>query len=377
MIYMDNASTTVVDKDAFDIAKKYLFENYANPSSSYSMANDVKADMEDAREMIADILGARYNEIYFTSGGSESNNWAILKSCELTENKGKHIISSKIEHHSVLHTLSYLEKKGYEVTYLNTDEKGIIDINELKSAIREDTVLISIMFANNEIGTIEPIKEIGKLAREHNILFHTDAVQAVGHLPIDVNKLNIDLLSASGHKFHSPKGVGFLYIRSGIKLTSLIHGGSQERNRRAGTENTFGIVAMANAMKNCYEHLKEDNIQMQTLRDELLSLILKNIEGSHLNGCMHNRLSNNINIYFENINGELLLILLNQNGVCASLGSACTTGSIDPSHVIMAISNDKKRASSSLRLTLSKYTTKDEVNTTFEVLKKCINQLRK
>ena len=377
MIYMDNASTTVVDKEAFDIAKKYLFENYANPSSSYSPANDVKADMEDAREMIADILGARYNEIYFTSGGSESNNWAILKSCELTENKGKHIISSKIEHHSVLHTLSYLEKKGYEVTYLSTDEKGIIDINELKSAIREDTVLISIMFANNEIGTIEPIEEIGKLAHEHNILFHTDAVQAVGHLPIDVNELNIDLLSASGHKFHSPKGVGFLYIRSGIKLTSLIHGGSQERNRRAGTENTFGIVAMANAMKNCYEHLKEYNIQMQTLRDELLSLILKNIEGSHLNGCMHNRLSNNINIYFENINGELLLILLNQNGVCASLGSACTTGSIDPSHVIMAISNDKKRASSSLRLTLSKYTTKDEVNTTFEVLKKCINQLRK
>ena len=377
MIYMDNASTTVVDKEAFDIAKKYLFENYANPSSSYSMANDVKADMEDARDMIADILGARYNEIYFTSGGSESNNWAILKACELMENKGKHIISSKIEHHSVLHTLSYLEKKGYEVTYLSTDEKGLININELKSAIREDTVLISIMFANNEIGTIEPIKEIGKLAREHNILFHTDAVQAVGHLPIDVNELNIDLLSASGHKFHSPKGVGFLYIRSGIKLTSLIHGGSQERNRRAGTENTFGIVAMANAMKNCYEHLKEDNIQMQTLRDELLSLILKNIEGSHLNGCMHNRLSNNINIYFENINGELLLILLNQNGVCASLGSACTTGSIDPSHVIMAISNDKKRASSSLRLTLSKYSTKDEVNTTFEVLKKCINQLRK
>ena len=377
MIYMDNASTTVVDKEAFDIAKKYLFENYANPSSSYSMANDVKADMEDARDMIADILGARYNEIYFTSGGSESNNWAILKVCELMENKGKHIISSKIEHHSVLHTLSYLEKKGYEVTYLSTDEKGLIDINELKSAIREDTVLISIMFANNEIGTIEPIKEIGKLAHAHNILFHTDAVQAVGHLPIDVNELNIDLLSASGHKFHSPKGVGFLYIRSGIKLTSLIHGGSQERNRRAGTENTFGIVAMANAMKNCYEHLKEDNIQMQTLRDELLSLILKNIEGSHLNGCMHNRLNNNINIYFENINGELLLILLNQNGVCASLGSACTTGSIDPSHVIMAISNDKKRASSSLRLTLSKYTTKDEVNTTFEVLKKCINQLRK
>ena len=377
MIYMDNASTTVVDKEAFDIAKKYLFENYANPSSSYSMANDVKADMEDAREMIADILGARYNEIYFTSGGSEANNWAILKACELMENKGKHIISSKIEHHSVLHTLSYLEKKGYEVTYVGTDETGLIDINELKSAIREDTVLISIMFANNEIGTIQPVKEIGKIAREHSILFHTDAVQAVGHLAIDVNELNIDLLSASGHKFHSPKGVGFLYIRSGIKLTSLIHGGSQERNRRAGTENTFGIVAMANAMKNCYEHLKEDNIQMQTLRDELLSLILKNIEGSHLNGCMHNRLSNNINIYFENINGELLLILLNQNGVCASLGSACTTGSIDPSHVIMAISNDKKRASSSLRLTLSKYTTKDEVNTTFEVLKKCINQLRK
>ena len=377
MIYMDNASTTVVDKEAFDIAKKYLFENYSNPSSSYSMANDVKADIQDAREMIADILGARYNEIYFTSGGSEANNWAILKACELIENKGKHIISSKIEHHSVLHVLSYLEKKGYEVTYIGTDETGLIDINELKSAIRDDTVLISIMFANNEIGTIEPIKEIGKLAHEHNILFHTDAVQAVGHLPIDVNELNIDLLSASGHKFHSPKGVGFLYIRSGIKLTSLIHGGSQERNRRAGTENTFGIVAMANAMKNCYEHLKEDNIQMQTLRDELLSLILKNIEGSHLNGCMHNRLSNNINIYFENINGELLLILLNQNGVCASLGSACTTGSIDPSHVIMAISNDKKRASSSLRLTLSKYTTKDEVNTTFEVLKKCINQLRK
>lgn len=377
MIYMDNASTTKMDSEAFDTAKKYLLEDYFNPSASYQPANDVKADIEDAREMIADLLGARYNEIYFTSGGSEANNWAILKSCELMKNKGKHVISSKIEHHSVLHTLSYIENKGYEVTYIETDENGLIDINALKSAIREDTILISIMFVNNEIGTIEPIKEIGKLAKAHDILFHTDAVQAVGHITIDVNELNIDLLSASGHKFHSPKGVGFLYIRSGIKLSSLIHGGNQERNRRAGTENTFGIVAMANAMKNCYEHLKEDNIQMQTLRDELLSLILKNIEGSHLNGCMHNRLSNNINIYFENINGELLLILLNQNGVCASLGSACTTGSIDPSHVIMAISNDKKRASSSLRLTLSKYTTKDEVNTTFEVLKKCINQLKK
>ena len=376
MIYMDNASTTVVDKVAFDIAKKYLFENYANPSSSYSMANDVKADMEDAREMIANLLGARYNEIYFTSGGSESNNWAILKSCELMENKGKHIISSKIEHHSVLHTLSYLEKKGYEVTYLSTDEKGIIDINELKSAIREDTVLISIMFANNEIGTIEPIKEIGKLAREHNILFHTDAVQAVGHLTIDVNEMNIDLLSASGHKFHSPKGVGFLYIRSGIKLTSLIHGGSQERNRRAGTQNIFGIITMANALKNSYETLDKDSLHVKSLRDKLFSLILENIEGSHINGDMDNRLFNNINIYFENISGELLLILLNQNGVCASLGSACTTGSIDPSHVIMAISNDKKRASSSLRLTLSKYNTEDEVNKAFEILKESIEKLR-
>ena len=376
MIYMDNASTTKVDPEAFDIAKKYLLENYANPSSSYSMANDVKADIQDAREMIADILGARYNEIYFTSGGSESNNWAILKSCELMENKGKHIISSKIEHHSVLHVLSYLEKRGYEVTYLSTDEKGIIDINELKSAIREDTVLISIIFANNEIGTIQPVKEIGKLAREHNILFHTDAVQAVGHLSIDVNELNIDLLSASGHKFHSPKGVGFLYIRSGIKLTSLIHGGSQERNRRAGTENTFGIIAMANALKNCYESLEKDSLYVKSLRDKLLSLILENIEGSHINGDINNRLFNNINIYFENISGELLLILLNQNGICASLGSACTTGSIDPSHVIMAVSNDKKRASSSLRLTLSKYNTEDEVNKTFEILKLCVNKLR-
>ena len=376
MIYMDNASTTSVDKEAFDIAKKYLFENYANPSSSYSMANDVKADMEDAREMIADILGARYNEIYFTSGGSEANNWAILKACELMENKGKHIISSKIEHHSVLHTLSYLEKKGYEVTYIGTDETGLIDINELKSAIREDTVLISIMFANNEIGTIQPIKEIGKIAREHSILFHTDAVQAVGHLAIDVNELNIDLLSASGHKFHSPKGVGFLYIRSGIKLTSLIHGGSQERNRRSGTENTFGIITMANALKNCYESLEKDSLYVKSLKDRLVSLILENIEGSHVNGDIENRLFNNINIYFENISGELLLILLNQNGVCASLGSACTTGSIDPSHVIMAVSNDKKRASSSLRLTLSKYNTEDEVNKTFEVLKSSIEKLR-
>ena len=376
MIYMDNASTTMPDKEAFDIAKKYLFENYANPSSSYSMANDVKADMEDAREMIADLHGARYNEIYFTSGGSESNNWAILKACELMENKGKHIISSKIEHHSVLHTLSYLEKRGYEITYLNTDEKGIIDINELKSAIREDTVLISIMFANNEIGTIQPVKEIGKIAREHNVLFHTDAVQAVGHLSIDVNELNIDLLSASGHKFHAPKGVGFLYIRSGIKLTSLIHGGSQERNRRAGTENTFGIIAMANALKNSYESLEKDSLYVKSLRERLVSLILENIEGSHVNGDIESRLFNNINIYFENISGELLLILLNQNGICASLGSACTTGSIDPSHVIMAVSNDKKRASSSLRLTLSKYNTEDEVYKTFEILKKCIEKLR-
>lgn len=376
MIYMDNASTTMVDKEAFDIAKKYLTENYFNPSSGYSMANDVKADIQDAREMIASLIGARYNEIYFTSGGSEANNWAILKSCELMENKGKHIISSNIEHHSVLHTLSYLEKRGYEVTYINTDEKGIIDINELKSVIRDDTVLISIMFANNEIGTIEPIKEIGKIAVEHNILFHTDAVQAVGHLSIDVNELNIDLLSASGHKFHAPKGVGFLYIRSGIKLTSLIHGGNQERNRRAGTENTFGIIAMATALKNSYETLDKDSLYVKSLRDRLVSLILENIEGSHINGDMENRLFNNINIYFENISGELLLILLNQNGVCASLGSACTTGSIDPSHVIMAVSNDKKRASSSLRLTLSKYNTEDEVNKTFEILKKCIEKLK-
>ena len=376
MIYMDNASTTKVDPEAFDIAKKYLLENYANPSSSYSPANDVKADIQDAREIIAEILGARYNEIYFTSGGSEANNWAIIKSCELMENKGKHIISSKIEHHSVLHTLSYLEKRGYEITYLNTDEKGIIDINELKDAIREDTVLISIMFANNEIGTVQPVKEIGKLAHEYNILFHTDAVQAVGHLSINVNELNIDLLSASGHKFHAPKGIGFLYIRSGIKLTSLIHGGSQERNRRAGTENTFGIIAMATALKNSYESLEKDSLYVKSLRERLVSLILENIEGSHINGDMENRLFNNINIYFENISGELLLILLNQNGVCASLGSACTTGSIDPSHVIMAVSNDKKRASSSLRLTLSKYNTEDEVNKTFEILKLCVNKLR-
>lgn len=375
MIFMDNASTTRPDVEAVNTAIDYLKDKYLNPSATY--AGDIKSDIEEAREEIASLIGANYNEIYFTSGGSESNNWAIIKACELNKNKGRHIISSKIEHHSVLHTLSYLEKIGYEVTYLSTDENGNINTDDLKSAIREDTILISIMFANNEIGTVEPIKEIGEIASAKNILFHTDAVQAVGHLHIDVNDLNIDLLSASGHKFYSPKGIGFLYIRHGVKLESLIHGGNQERSRRAGTENTFGIISMAKALSISCKNMVKDNLIQKKLRDKLLWLILTNIEGSKLNGDPANRLVNNINIYFENINGELLLILLNQKGVYASLGSACTTGSVDPSHVIMAISNDKVRASSSLRLTLSKYTTEEEVLKTFEILKDCIMQLRK
>lgn len=375
MIFMDNASTTKPDVEALNTAINYLNDKYINPSAAY--AGDIKNDVEEAREEVALLIGANYNEIYFTSGGSESNNWAIIKACELNENKGRHIISSKIEHHSVLHVLSYMEKKGYEVTYLTPDENGIIHPEDLKSAIRDDTVLISIMFANNEIGTVEPIKEIGKIARENDILFHTDAVQAVGHLSIDVKDLNIDLLSASGHKFYSPKGTGFLYIRQGVKLQAFIHGGTQERGRRAGTENVFGIIAMAKALGICCKNMIRDNLLQKKLRDKLLHLIITNITGSKLNGDPVHRLSNNINIYFENINGELLLILLNQRGVYASTGSACTTGSIDPSHVIMAVSNDKVRASSSLRLTLSKYTTEDEILKVFEILKDSIMQLRK
>ena len=375
MIFMDNASTTKPDPEAVNESINYLSNAFENPSASYAV--DIKNAIEDAREEIASLIGAKYNEIYFTSGGSESNNWAILKACELMESKGKHIISSKIEHHSVLHVLSYLEKKGYEITYLNVNSDGIVDIKELELAIKPDTILISVMFANNEIGTIEPIAEIGKIARKQNILFHTDAVQAMGHLEIDLKELNIDLLSASAHKFYGPKGVGFLYIRQGVKLPALIHGGAQERNKRAGTENTFGIIAMARALNLSYKNMEEDNLFQKKLRDKLIQLILTNIEGSMLNGDPVNRLSNNINIYFKDIKGELLLILLNQRGVYASLGSACTTGSIDPSHVIMAVSNDKTRAFSSLRLTLSKYSTEDEIFKVFEILKDVIIRLRK
>jgi cysteine desulfurase len=373
---MDNAATTAVKPEVFEKMKPYFMENYSNPSSVYSFAGEAKKAVDDARDIIAGALNAKAAEIYFTGGGSEADNWAIKATAEAYKNKGKHIITSAIEHHAVLHTCGWLERHGYEVTYLPVDENGTVSPEKVEEAIRPDTILISIMFANNEIGTIEPIKEIGEIAEKHGVLFHTDAVQAFGHVPIDVQEMHIDMLSASGHKFHGPKGIGFMYMRNGLKLGSFIHGGAQERSRRAGTHNVPGIVGMGEAARIAMEQLEANAAKETEVRDYLIARVEKEIPYIKVNGHRENRLPNNINICFRFIEGESLLIMLDQKGICASSGSACTSGSLDPSHVLLAIGLPHEIAHGSLRLTISEDTTKEDADFVVDNLKSIVERLR-
>lgn len=376
MIYLDNAATTKVSEEVFETMKPYFCEQYANPSAIYSFAGKTMKAVDVARKNIADLIGAQPNEIYFTAGGSESDNWAIKAAAELNQKKGKHIITSAIEHHAVLHTCQYLEKQGYEVTYIGVDEYGVIRLDELEAAIRSDTILITVMAANNEIGTIQPLKEIGAIAKKNGILFHTDAVQAYGHIPLNVDELQIDMLSASGHKLHGPKGIGFLYIRKGVRIGSFVHGGAQERSRRAGTHNTPGIVGMGAAAKLAADRMQERMETETKLRDYLIERVLAEIPYSRLNGHRTDRLPNNANFCFRFIEGESLLILLDQQGICASSGSACTSGSLDPSHVLLAIGLPHEVAHGSLRLTLSEETTKEDIDFTVDAVRKIVERLR-
>lgn len=376
VIYMDNAATTQTYPEVVEAMTPYFTEYYGNPSSIYSFAGESKKAVEDARKTIADFIGAKPEEIYFTGGGSESDNWALKATAEAYASKGKHIITSSIEHHAILHTCEYLERKGYEITYLDVDEYGTVNPEDVEKAIRPDTILISVMTANNEIGTIEPIKEIGEIAKKHGVLFHTDAVQALGHIPINVDDMNIDMLSASGHKINGPKGIGIMYIRKGVKIGSFIHGGAQERKRRAGTHNVPGIVGIGKAVELAAKNMESRMEKETKLRNHLIERVLAEIPYSRLNGHRENRLPNNANFCFRFIEGESMLILLDQNGVCGSSGSACTSGSLDPSHVLLAIGLPHEIAHGSLRLTISEKNTMEEVDYTVDKLKEIIERLR-
>ena len=376
-IYMDNSATTPLKKDILDEMIPYLTNNYGNPSSVYSLGSKSKVAVEKAREQVADAIGAGKKEVFFTSGGSEADNWAIRGIAYKYRDKGNHIITSKVEHHAVLHTCQYLEKHGFEVTYLDVDEEGLIDLEDLKSAITDKTILISIIFANNEIGTIQPIKKIGEIARSNNVYFHTDAVQAIGSLEIDVNDLNIDLLSLSAHKFYGPKGIGALYVKRGIRLDSIITGGGQERGKRAGTENVAGIVGLGKAIELAIENIDENSKKLTKLRDSLIKKIENNIDNVRLNGHRTKRLPGNVNMCFEFIEGESLLLSLDMVGIAASSGSACTSGSLDPSHVLLAIGLPHGIAHGSLRLSLGLNNTEEEVDYVVEKLVEIVERLRK
>ena len=376
IIYLDNAATTKTAPEVVKAMLPYFSEHYGNPSSIYSLGTESKKAVSGVRESIAKSLGAATNEIYFTAGGSEADNWAIKATAEAYVQNGKHIITSAIEHHAVLHTCEYLEKRGFEVTYVGVDENGILKLDELEKAIRPDTILISVMFANNEIGTIQPIKEIGRIAKEHGILFHTDAVQAYGQLPINVDEYQIDMLSASAHKLNGPKGIGFLYIRKGLKTRSFIHGGAQERSRRAGTENVPGIVGLGAASARAFSRMEEKTKKEIELRDYLIRRIEEEVPYCRLNGDRTRRLPNNVNFSFRFVEGESLLIMLDMRGICASSGSACTSGSLDPSNVLLAIGLPHEIAHGSLRLTLSEENTKEELDTTVEAIKEIVARLR-
>ena len=376
LIYLDNAATTKTAPEVVEAMLPYFTEFYGNPSSVYSFAAQNKEVITQNREIIANALGAKTEEIYFTAGGSESDNWALKATAEAYEKKGKHIITTKIEHHAILHSAQYLEKRGYEVTYLDVDENGVVKLDDLKAAIRPDTILISVMFANNEIGTLQPIKEIGEIAHEHGILFHTDAVQAFGQVPINVDECQIDMLSASGHKLNGPKGIGFLYIRKGVKIRSFVHGGAQERKRRAGTENVPGIVGIGTATARAIRTMDERTKKEIELRDYLIKRVLDEIPYTRLNGHPTKRLPNNANFSFKFIEGESLLIRLDMKGICGSSGSACTSGSLDPSHVLLAIGQPHEIAHGSLRLTLSEEITKEDIDYVVDNLKEIVAYIR-
>ncbi len=375
-IYLDNAATTRTSQEVVDAMLPYFTESYGNPSSIYELGQRSKEAITKAREEIAKVIGAKTEEIYFTAGGSEADNWAIKAAYEAYKNKGNHIITTKIEHHAVLHTCQYLEKQGAKVTYLDVDENGLIDLEQLQKAITPETILITIMFANNEIGTIEPVKEIGMIAKEHGILFHTDAVQAFGQVPIDVDEMNIDMLSSSAHKINGPKGIGCLYIRKGVKIRSFIHGGAQERKRRAGTENVPGIVGYGVAARMAAETMEARTRKEQELRDYFIRRVLDEVPYTRLNGDPEKRLPNNANFSFRFIEGESLLIMLDMKGIAGSSGSACTSGSLDPSHVLLAIGLPHEIAHGSLRLTLGADTTKEDLDYTLEQIKEIVAKLR-
>ena len=376
LIYMDNAATTPVKPEVLDAMLPYFTEKFGNPSSIYSISSENKKAITDAREVIAKTINTTPENIYFTAGGSESDNWALKATADAYASKGKHIITTKIEHHAILHTCEYLETKGFEITYLDVDENGLVKLDELTAAIRPDTILISVMFANNEIGTIEPIAEIGKIAHEHGVLFHTDAVQAYTQVPIDVEAMNIDMMSTSGHKINGPKGIGFLYIRKGVKIKSFFHGGSQERHRRAGTENVTGIIGLAKAAEIATANMKERTAEEIKVRDHLIERIEKEIPYAKLNGDRVKRLPNNVNFSFQFVEGESMLILLDSKGICASSGSACTSGSLDPSHVLLAIGLPHEIAHGSLRLTISDQITMEDADYVVDNLKEIVNHLR-
>ena len=375
-IYLDHAATTAARPEVVEAMLPYFTENFGNPSSIYDLGAKNKTAITKAREIIAASLGTAAENIYFTAGGTEADNWALVATAEAYANKGKHIITSKIEHHAVLHSCQYLEKRGFEITYVDVDEQGIIKLDQLKAAIKPSTILISVMYANNEIGTIQPIEEIGRIAREHGILFHTDAVQAYCQLPINVDELNIDMLSASGHKLNGPKGIGFLYVRKGVKIRSFIHGGAQERKRRAGTENVPGIIGLAKAVEIAQATMKERTEHELKLRELLISRIYKEIPYVRLNGDHKRRLPNNVNFSFQFIEGESLLIMLDMAGICGSSGSACTSGSLDPSHVLLAIGLPHEIAHGSLRLTLGEENTEEEMNYVVDKTKEIVERLR-
>lgn len=375
-IYLDNNATTKTDEEVVKAMMPYLLDNYGNPSSIYKIGRENKKVVEDSREKIAKILNCEPNEIYFTSGGSESDNTAIRGIAYSYKNKGNHIITSKIEHPAVLETCKQLEKEGFEVSYIGTDENGIVDLEELKKEIKQATTLITIMFANNEIGTLQPIKEIGEIAKKNNIIFHTDGVQAVGSVLIDVKELNIDSLSLSAHKFYGPKGIGVLYVRKGIKFEKFVNGGHQERNKRAGTENVSGIVGLAKAIELAYQNLEENNKKIKELRDYYVEQVKEKIPYIKINGDMEKRLPGNSNISFRFIEGEGLLLNLDLKGICASSGSACTSGSLDPSHVLLAIRLPHEIAHGSLRISIGKYNTKEEIDYLVENLVEIVGRLR-
>lgn len=376
MIYLDNAATTRTAPEVVEAMLPYFTEYYGNAGSIYGLAGESRKALLRARETIAGTLGAEANEIYFTAGGSESDNWALKAVFEAWQDKGRHIITSRIEHHAVLHTCEYLEKMGARVTYLDVDSEGLVDPGQLERAIRPDTILISVMAANNEVGTIQPVKEIGEIAAAHGVLFHTDAVQAYGHLPLAVQEYHIDLLSASAHKFNGPKGAGFLYAGKKAGIRSFIHGGQQERGRRAGTENVPGIVGMAAAARRAHEHMEERAQKERMLRDYLIGRIEAEIPDVALNGHRTRRLPNNVNFSFADMEGETMLIMLDMAQICASAGSACTSGAVDPSHVLLAMGLSKERARGSLRLTLSEENTREELDTVVEELARIVARVR-